>query len=225
MMLDCWRRHPGTNLYPRVGGNLWIWKWRRTEDNAVPESTARLRAAGRTILYTVPFGDSKLMNEWFPAELEEAIRSAPADWRWHVRLHYKADDALVESVRRHAEALGPNVRVHHAREHHLYHLFSVVDVHLAQTGTTVVEAESFGVPNIILGEVGRAWYRSEIDAGEYAYARTGAELLELVRAPSPKLRGTALSQPRLITDSSCAEALLDELNLLGESDQCRGRRS
>lgn len=209
-MLDCWQRHPGTNLTPHVGGNLWIGKWRKSAAMAIPETTSQLRATGRTILYTIPFGDVKLLSEWFPPEFEEAIRRSPADWKWHVRLHYKSDDALLQDVKRHVEKLGRNVYVHHADEHHLYHLFSLVDVHISQTCSTVVEAEAFGLPNLILGEVGRDWFHEEIESGSYGYARTADELLAFVCDAKKTREG---GPGRIVTDTLCAETLLNELNL------------
>lgn len=211
-LLDCWEKHPGTNLTPRVGGNLWIGKWRQSTDNPVPEITARLRAAGRTILYTVPFGDIKLITEWFPPEFEEAVRRSPPDWKWHIRLHYKADTAMVQAVKQYAETLGQNVYVHHADEHHLYHLFSIVDVHISQTSSTIVEAEAFGLPNLILGEVGKTWFHEEIESGCYAYARTADEVLAFVL----NAKKISIGLAGIITDTSCAEKLLDSLNLVGD---------
>jgi hypothetical protein len=213
-MLDCWQRRPNTNLSPLVGGNLWIGKWLHSTNNPVPEATSRLRASGRTILYTVPFGDVKLISEWFSPEFDEAVRRSPADWTWIIRLHYKADETLLRHVTRHVEQLGPNVHVHHADEHHLYHLLSVTDVHISQTSTTVVEAEAFGVPNLILGEVGRAWYQSEIESGWYGYARTADELLQFVRDPTASRNP---GQTGIVTDTSLAEGLLTELELVGGS--------
>lgn len=212
-MLDCWQRRPNTNLAPRVGGNLWIWKWRRSAGSTIPEATARLAAPapGKTILYTVPYGDAKLMPEWFPPELEEAIRQSPTDWIWHVRLHYKSDAALVNAVRDHAARLGPNVRVHHADEHALFHLFGIADIHMSQTSTTTLEAEAFGVPNLIIGEIGRDWYRKEIDSGAYHFASTAHGILSFVKEPGAP---TTSSDPAMVTDASRAEALLDELQLV-----------
>jgi len=211
-MLECWQRHPGTNLQPCVGGNLWIWKWRQAADLDVPESTSRLRATGRTVLYTVPYGDIHLISEWFPPEFTDAVRNSPGSWKWHVRLHYKSDKELLQKVEQHFRQLGLNLFVHHADEHLLYHLFSLIDVHISQTCSTVVEAEAFGLPNLILGEVGRAWYHREIESGSYGYAKNADELLAFVRDAKKSPLG---NRKRIITDTLSAETLLDELSLYG----------
>jgi hypothetical protein len=209
-MLDCWKQRPNTNLFPRVAGNLWIWKWREAGLAQIPEPTARLAGPDKTVLYTVGFGDVNLMLEWFPPELEEAIRRSPG-WRWHVRLHYKADDALVRSVREHVAGLGANVEVHCASEHHLYHVFSIADVHISQTSTTTLEAEAFGVPNLIIGDIGRDWYSEEIASGAYGFAVTADAIIDFVNKP---LRSVSAGAPAMVTDASRVEALLDEMNLI-----------
>jgi hypothetical protein len=207
-MLGCWQQRPNTNLSPRVGGNLWIWKWQQAGET-IPQRTADLAGSGKTVIYTVPFGDASLMAEWFPPELEDAMRRSPPDWKWHVRLHYKSGDALVQSVRLHARRLGPSVEVHHADEHHLFHLFSIANAHISQTSTTALEAEAFGVPNLIIGAVGKDWFAEEIRSGSYAFAATAEEILDFINAPpDPGHHPEAM-----VTDPGAADALLTDLHL------------
>jgi MoaA/NifB/PqqE/SkfB family radical SAM enzyme/predicted SAM-dependent methyltransferase len=114
----------------------------------------------------------------------------------------------MEQIRAHLGARAGGVEVHRSSEIQLYELLERVDYHVSQTCTTVIEAEEFGVPNIIVGEEGARWYAEEIEKGYYLHAEAPIVLIEM-------MTGGALPVPRpaplLQTDSEAAWSKLQQL--------------
>ncbi|GEM_PF-112065 len=173
----CWSTKSASNLAPVVGGNVWIPAWRRQFSNVRSSSKLRPFGSEKVILYAVPFGDARMFREIFPDEVLDAIRHSPPELKWLIRIHYKTDDSLMAQIRGYLARNAGELDVHRSSEIQLYELLESVDYHVSQTCTTVIEAEEFGIPNIIIGTEGRKWYQNEIDNGYYLYARSSEELI------------------------------------------------
>lgn len=207
-MLACWVEKPWSNLFPVIGGNPWIMQWKEAGGSFFSDLPEFLTGEERTILYTVPFGDKKLIDEWFPDTLIRAIEQSPKSWRWVVRLHYKSDRQLFDFVRKHLDMYGDKVAVHHAAEYQLFDVFKIIDYHISQTCSTVAEAEAFDVPIIIISEIGRAWFSEDIERGYYFYAEDSHELLNIIMQ---RRRPVKRISDLIVTDRDKAKAILVDL--------------
>lgn len=191
-------------LRPVTGVNLWVDAWRKRDGHSIPDDVLALRGRKKTILYTPPIGDERMTGELFPPEFMEAVRLSPPGWQWIVRVHYKTSPRAMAVYKAHLAALGSRASVHLGPEYQLYDLFSIADVHVSQTSTTILEAEAFGVPTIIISPAGAEWFATEIAAGRFAFAATAQELLVAMAGN----RRDAVGPPAIRTDPRVAGGVL-----------------
>jgi hypothetical protein len=206
-----WQKEGKSSIVPVIGGNLWISYWQTLGEKSSIPWQRNNDMNERVILYTVPFDDMRNFNGMFPACLVEAINASPDNYRWIIRFHDKTDKALFENIVSALAELIPRIDrlwLHVATECQLYALFAHVDLLVNQTSTTAIEAELFGIRNIIIGEHGRRWYSDSIENNYFLFAATAIELLEGiagVRMP------TVRPSPLIHTDRETANAALNEL--------------
>lgn len=198
--------------HPRVfvGGNLWLAKNQHIPRPA--ELAASVAANQRTILFTLAGVPFEPVADLVPAALLEAMDLAPPDWKWIVRLHYKMDDRIRGQLEELFAPWRDRVEIQPASQWPLYDLFKVSDYHVCILSTTQLEAEAFGVPNIVIGSMGGEHHRREIADGIYLFARDGRELCSFVANRTQPLRRPS---PLMLTDTAVAGRVLTQI---GEVD-------
>lgn len=183
---------PGRHV-PLVGGNLWL-----ARHLPAPALMRDREGCERVILFTLAGIPFEPVSDLIPAAFTEALSLAPSGWRWIVRLHYKMDERIRCLVAEHLVSWSHLLDIQLSTTALLYDLIKACDVHLCTVSTTQLEAEALGVPNIVLGEMGRAHFSSEIAAGVYFHAPDGRTLVDLiVNRPTPARR-----EPPLMETSS-----------------------
>ncbi len=196
-----------------VGGNRWLGQWMdgdpRLTSAALAAFTQRLAGAGRVILVTL-----QPIEESLPPFLIEAMRNAPADWMWLVRLHpAQIRGGQTESIRaRLAQAGVRNFEIDHVNKTALYEALRASDAHLTAFSSVCYEALAFGVPTTLISPVGRQYYEEYINRGLFQYATTAAELLAAVgdqSARSPMREATPYIETSKAVALSALQQLLD----------------
>lgn len=198
----------GSPEHPRVfvGGNLWLAKNLHIPKPA--ELAASVAANQRTILFTLAGVPFEPVADLVPAALLEAMDLAPPDWKWIVRLHYKMDDRIRGLLEELFAPWRDRVEIQPASQWPLYDLFKVCDYHVCILSTTQLEAEAFGVPNIVIGSMGEEHHRREIADGIYLFARDGRELCSFVaNRTQPRRRPS----PLMLTDTAVAGRVLTQI--------------
>ncbi len=168
-------------LQPLVGGNLWIPAWKERFAAAENNHRSFKRRGTKTILYAAPVGNREMLPQLFPDAVLDAVNDSPDDWQWLFRVHYKTDDRLLAQMTRYLEERIGRADIHRSSDIQLYDLFELVDYQIAQTSTNLIEAEMFDIPNIVVGEEGKQWFRDEIDKGYYFHAGSGRDILAFLR--------------------------------------------
>jgi len=178
--------------------------------NADPELVARFTSVPKNpvMVFTMCMSPFESVTELIPAALTEAIDQSPGSWRWIIRLHYKMDDRTYDGVKDHFRRWSDKVEVQRSSEYPLYDLFNVADYHLTLVSTTALEAEAFGLRNIILGEIGRKQFGAEIDGGIYFYATSAAELLAIIEQ---RKEGASRTPPIMETDPAITRNAIIQL--------------
>lgn len=97
------------------------------------------------------------------------------DIYWYIRFHprYPIDKKMVEALK----FKNPdNLDIERANKLSLYELFEEVKYHMTCFSGSAIEAQAFGVQNIIWGEKGLLTYNKQIKEGIYYYVSNNQEL-------------------------------------------------
>ncbi len=152
-----------------LGGNPWHYY----RDN-IPINT--YSNGKKIILYTL-----QPLVPVLPEVLLHAIETTPSGYKWWFRLHPRMSEEDIKLIKlilkeRNIESFiefeKPNVLS-------LPDLFMVVDIHISKSSGCIMEAEIFGVPNIIIDELGIKYYNHLIDS-KRNYGQTEGDLWPLI---------------------------------------------
>jgi hypothetical protein len=189
-----------------IGGNPWREMWQGdgeavSRTHAAIAQCARSLAATKHILVTL---DAR--GDVIPPPLLEAIRHAPAGWRWWLRLHPVDQAARRSEARRLLPGLGQSPDLmEHATEFPLHALLRHMDGHFTAGRSTVVqEAAELGVPSVACDPEAADFYAAEIARGALRIARTGGEILaalEAAMADPPPVRIGSRPDPQAAMDT------------------------
>lgn len=187
---------------PIVLGNLWLEQWRghspltekydkqfiRNDD----QHEERRILVTLQPLYGLPGWENNL-PDWFL----HAIKDSPSNWKWWIRLHpqmfkgrydFEAQNTY-NSIKQH-NLLG-KVEIKKATELPLYALLRHCDIHITGHSTTVIEAEQFGVPSVIIHINGVYHYPEQIKSG---WAVTAFEQDDLIRSIETQIRISSIEK-------------------------------
>jgi hypothetical protein len=139
-------------------------------------------AAGRKVLLLSlqPPGLLYADGAPIPCFIADAIRRAPPDWSWWIRLHplMPRDTRPIRAAL--SGARGP-VEIEGPSELPLHALLPRTDLHLTHSSSVVLDALEFGVSSIVWSDLGADLFARPVEEGSCLVARTPEELLEAAR--------------------------------------------
>ncbi len=98
---------------------------------------------------------------------------------YHFKLHPRYTSAeRLEYYKK--EIKNDQVKIYSGNEVSLYDFFNLCKVHITEQSAVLMEAEEYGLSNIIVSEVGRDLYAHKIASGEYFYCKNSEELYSLL---------------------------------------------
>lgn len=162
---------------PVVGGNCWLGAWKRQPAlPCLPGTEAllhRMAGAAKTILLSL-----QPIPKPIPRHVLTAMKQAPADWLWLVRLHphHRAKAPEIE-----AQLTAEGIAVFDVAEASaapLYPLLSRVDAQITCWSSVAYEALAFDKPAVLVHPMAKTLYNGYIEEGYFAYADTADALLE-----------------------------------------------
>jgi hypothetical protein len=159
-----------------VGGNAWLYKWRYGDTAAfAPPGLADFQkqtSGARRILVSLQPLESPLS----PALLQ-AMREAPPEWLWLVRLHplrrHTAPEVAALLTRNGVTAF----EIEAATSFPLFALLRLVEHHVTAFSSVVVEAAAFDLQSSLTAPEGVAAFGPEVEQGICRYTPTAAALL------------------------------------------------
>ena len=181
---------------PLVAGNLIVAKFMRDEDALVQtfDRDVRSKAGTANILVTLRPGAG------LPPLIRAAIEASPTTWTWWIRLHPAMLDERPAIDAALAELIGSRVVVEEATRLPLYALLRVMDCHLTEISSTVLEADQFGVPSVLCHPTGVEYYASVVRVAVGAF--TAHEIVTALAAQLdldlPRLPVVAIDGERLV---------------------------
>lgn len=136
---------------------------------------------GKTILYTI-----QPLVPVLPEVLIHAIETTPPGYNWWFRLHPRMSEKDLKMIKqilkeKNVESL---VEFEKSSALSLPELFKVVDIHISKSSGCIMEADMFGVPNIIIDELGIGYYKHLID-NKGTFGQTEGDLWPLISTLKP----------------------------------------
>lgn len=113
-----------------------------------------------------------------PCFLEEYLETDSSEV-WYLRFHprYPQDRLKIEALKL---RFPEKINIEEANSLSLYELFSQADYHMTCFSGSAIEAQCFGVQNIIFGEKGKVTYAKQIEEGSFFQVETYNELKEIL---------------------------------------------
>ena len=117
---------------------------------------------------------------FIPDHVISAIKNSPSDWIWMIRLSPRHTISVNELTSYLTEKGCKNFEVEFPSSVSLYTIISLSTHHVTLWSTVCYEAYSFGVPSIILHQIGYILLKEDIDNGEFLYAPDEATLIKCI---------------------------------------------
>ncbi len=164
-----------------VGGNLWLNQWRSTGPSFVVSAVEQARVAtskcAKSILVTLSYAPEEELEFLAPA-----IRSAPPNWLWLIRMHPNTLSQRAQLAARARDLGEGRIQLDEGTDMPLYALLRVVNVHATLHSTCALESLAFGVPTVIFHKTGEEAFGKHVDAGVMRFARSPSDVEPCVRA-------------------------------------------
>lgn len=167
-----------------IGGNRWMARWLEPDTAKVPVGTQGHRLIDELGRHQKTiFVSLQEEEQHIPDAVIEAMRKAPVDWFWLIRLH--------PANRRHIEAGAQwlkelqikNADVDRATRLPLYFLMEHCQHHITTSSTVAVEALRFNLPTVILHPLEPLTCEDHLKEGHFAHARHADQIIEALRMP------------------------------------------
>ncbi len=145
-----------------------------------------------------------LQGTWVPDYVEDAVKELP-EYKWYFRLHprYPDDKPRLEKL---ADDFPGHVDMQEANSSQLYELFSKVNYVLTGYSGTALEAQVFGLQNIVFGVDGHNSFNTYIETGAFFYVGDKEGLKDILT--KNKLSGKKHNEI-LIDKSKIAQRLVE----------------
>ncbi|WP_256009578.1 hypothetical protein [Desertivirga xinjiangensis] len=123
-----------------------------------------------------------LQGQWIPSFLENFIKD-DENFIWHIRLHPRYPEDKV-SLLKLKERYPIKIEIEKANSLSLYELFNIVKFNITAFSGTALEAQAWGVKNIIFSEEGYSSFRQQIIRKEFAFVTTEEDLQNALSSES-----------------------------------------
>lgn len=167
-VISKWSRKASSWHKPIVAGNLWLNAWKNGNDEIVHlydqkiTTIKNINAGSIHVLLTLQIGlsDYKTLKE-----VLDVMRRTQNDWLWWVRLPPNAMRDHKKRITRLFNNHGvQRFELRHATEFPLHALLRNIDVHITHCSSTILEAEIFGVPSVIISEYSDELFSEQINS-------------------------------------------------------------
>lgn len=169
-----WSQAVFNNHVPLIGGNPWLDFWKDSSNKLVVIYDQKLQKAvpgfsdNKNILVTL---QSNLDDPETLKPILDAVATLDERLFWWIRLHPCMLDKRDEICDIFNTCGGLNFDIDMATDFPLYTLLRHVDIHVTHSSSTVIEAESFGVPSVLLSEYGAEFFPDQIASGVAVLAK------------------------------------------------------
>lgn len=168
---------------PIVGGNLLLKIWQSGKDDIVKVYDNKITDVQENykkdihIIYTFNGTEDEEKLKF----IAQIMNHSPSNWGWWIRLHpcwLKDKQKISNILQQYSQS---NFLLNEATELPLYALLRNVDIHVTEFSSTVIEAELFGVPSVVIHEIGKQIFPEQIASGIALTAYTADEIIKAIQ--------------------------------------------
>lgn len=187
-IINKWSKAFSSRHQAIIGGNLWINMWQENHNILVDKydrkvlEIKKIESNSIHILFTLQPRDDLVLSDW----ILKVIKESPRSWVWWIRLHPGMMSERKKVSQLLKQCKPANIELNHATDLPLLALLRHTDVHVTYCSSTVIEAESFGVPSVITHIVGTEGFPNQIASGMAISAYTTEELLAAIELQAKK---------------------------------------
>lgn len=210
--------------FPLTGGNLLLNKWLLAKDPSIEIYDRQVMEIKNDhhdlihVLYTL-HGVEKF------ADLRHnlmTIRNTAEKLFFWVRLHPCSLDQRDMIKRLLMENETYNINMDQATDLPIYALLRNLDVHITECSTTVIEAELFGVPSVVMSDTAKIYYKDQLTSG---WAVHISDIEECISAIQYQNKNKAFLKRRLTQKNSFNEAFCYVVKLIQERKEAGGKQA
>lgn len=167
---------------PIIGGNLWLNQWLYGNSKFVKhydEIVSKLKKPNKNCRHILFTQNESIENKNFKNILY-VVRNSPPLWFWWIRIHpcqLKIKNKVKKILN---ENKISNCIVDSATNLPLYALLRNIDIHVTCFSSTVIEAEIFGVPSVIISDHGNKLFPIQISSGWAMSAYTPEDIINAI---------------------------------------------
>jgi len=153
---------------PFIGGNPWLNLWDDDNNSISAYYTSQIEkisgflASRIKILLTLQPGIS---NHGIPYRLIKIIDKSPSDWYWLIRLHPGMLQERENVKKLMAGCSHKRFNIDDATDLPLPSILKKVDIHVTFYSSTIIEAQRYGIPSIVLSDMGKEIYMEQFKSG------------------------------------------------------------
>jgi len=168
---------------PIVGGNLLLNQWLYGDSEFVKyydQIILNLKEPYRYFKHILFTQNEPIDNKIFKNVLY-VIENSPDSWFWWIRIHpcQLKIKSKVKKLLHESKIL--NCNVDYATDLPLYALLKHMDIHITSSSSTVIEAEIFGVPSVIVSSGGSKLFPNQISSGWATSAYTSEDIIIAIK--------------------------------------------
>ena len=203
------RGHVLSPHLPVIGGNLWLEKWAR-EEFTMPQVLSNTYLKKMDKLQRIILVSLQAKKDCIPDTVIDAIRSAPTEWLWMLRIYPGMEQKIDEITALFADLNIDNVEISMASRMPLYQLLKHIDWHVSEGSTVCVEALRWGVPSVLLNPHAKESFARQLADGVFVTANSSEELIETLHETPPMVENNA---QYIVTDRMYAlDTVLEIMN-------------
>ncbi len=204
-----WTSKTGANNESLEGANLFLELWRSGKGVFVSDydkkiqSTLSDKPPLKNILITL---QTPKANESFWHFVDTVIKKSTDRYRWWIRSHpgWLSEGEKIKKL----YSKQPHLEFDLATELPLYALLRHMDLHLTYGSSTIIEAEEFGVPSVMLTDTQKEYFLDAFDSGIVVSAKNAEELGQAIELQLEKKKPLKTVQEESIKNLNRALELL-----------------
>lgn len=167
---------------PIVGGNLLLNRWLYYDSDFIKHYDQLILKLKKTYNHCkhIIFTQSGGITAKYFKNILYVVKNSPDSWFWWIRIHpceLKIKPKLKKLLQ---ENKISNYNVDYATELPLYALLRNIDIHVTCFSSTVIEAEMFGVPSVIISDHGNKLFPIQISSGWAMSAYTPEDIINTI---------------------------------------------
>ncbi|XQY91541.1 hypothetical protein ACNRWW_18930 [Metabacillus sp. HB246100] len=178
---DCINNWSEKTSYHKVfnGGNPWLEIWKNPNHPITEYYSNKVKNFINSDEKKINILVTLQKERQIPKLLLETINKSSREWKWFIRLH-PAMMGQYEEILSTFKQYNGKIEIEQATKLPLYSLLGHMNIHVTEWSSTVIEADAFDIPSVIIHPFGRELFQNYIQNGGSEYIDTSKQFVEVI---------------------------------------------